>query len=155
MKLTPIRILLLNVLVFFALTLSAQEKHVKKSDLPPAVQKAADEQRKGATVKRYSKEIEDGKVAYEVELLANGHSKDVTMDSQGNVLEVEEEVSLDSLSPAVRHGLQEKAGKGKIGKVEGLTKHGTLVAYEAQVLTTGKRSEIQVAPDGKPLDHKE
>jgi hypothetical protein len=28
-----------------------------------------------------------------------------------------------------------------------------LVAYEAQVLTGGKKSEIQVGPDGAPLAH--
>jgi hypothetical protein len=39
--------------------------------------------------------------------------------------------------------------------VESLTKHGTLVAYEAQVLNKGKKSEIQVGPDGKPLAHEE
>ena len=48
-----------------------------------------------------------------------------------------------------------KAGSGKITKVESIRKHGAIVAYEAKVLTNGKRSEVQVAPDGKPLDHEE
>ena len=48
-----------------------------------------------------------------------------------------------------------KAGKGKILKVESLTKKDKLVAYEAQVDTDGKKSEVQVGPDGKPLDHEE
>jgi hypothetical protein len=39
--------------------------------------------------------------------------------------------------------------------VESITIHGKLVAYEAKVDTNGKRSEIQVSPDGKPLDHEE
>ncbi|HEY6350496.1 MAG TPA: hypothetical protein VI636_13905 [Candidatus Angelobacter sp.] len=147
--------LALTLSLLFAAGLSAQEKHVQKSDLPAAVQKTADEQSKGATVKGYNKEIENGKVEYEVELMVNGHSKDVSMDPQGTVLEVEEEVALNSLPPAVSEGLRQKAGKGTIRKVESLTKHGTLVAYEAQVLTGGKRSEIQVGPDGKPLDHQE
>jgi hypothetical protein len=51
--------------------------------------------------------------------------------------------------------LQAKAGKGKITKVESLTKKDKLVAYEAQVVTNGKKSEVQVGPDGKPLDHEE
>jgi len=55
----------------------------------------------------------------------------------------------------VQSGLQEKAGKGKLGKVESITKHDKLVAYEAKVTTNGKKSEIQVGPDGKPLDHEE
>ena len=147
--------LALAVSWLFAVSLAAQEKRVQKSDLPAAVQKTADEQSKGATVKGYNKEIENGKVEYEVELMVNGHSRDVSMDPQGNVLEVEEEVALNSLPPAVSAGLRQKAGKGTIRKVESLTKHGTLVSYEAQVLTGGKRSEIQVGPDGKALDHQE
>src|SRR5579864_4009563 len=139
--------LALTVSLLFAVSLLAQEKRIQKSDLPAAVQKTADEQSKGATVKGYNKEIENGKVEYEVELTVNGHSKDVSMDPQGNVLEVEEEVALNSLPSAVSEGLRQKAGKGTIHKVESLTKHGTLVAYEAQVLTAGKRSEIQVGPD--------
>jgi len=46
-------------------------------------------------------------------------------------------------------------GGGKIGKVESITKQGKLVAYEAHVTTNGKRSEIQVGPDGRPLAHEE
>jgi len=56
--------------------------------------------------------------------------------------------SASSESPA-------KAGDGKILKVESLTKNEKLVAYEAKVKTAGKILEIQVGPDGKPLDHEE
>jgi hypothetical protein len=51
--------------------------------------------------------------------------------------------------------LKAKAGAGKILKVESLTKHGKLVAYEAKVMTDGRKSEVQVGRDGKPLDHEE
>jgi hypothetical protein len=134
---------------------SAEEKKLKKSDLPPAVQKTAEEQSQGGAVKGYSSEMDHGKLVYEVELTVNGHSKDVSIAKDGTVVEVEEEVVLDSLPAAVREGLQKKAGTGKITKVESLTKHNALVAYEAQVRTGNKRSEIQVAPDGKSLAHPE
>jgi len=143
------------VVSLVATSLIGQEKRIKKSDLPAAVQKAADEQSKGATIKGYNKEIENGKVEYEVELVVNSHSRNVSMDPQGNVLEVEEEVSLDSLPKAVREGLKQNAGKGIIRKIESIAKHGTLVAYEAHIMTAGKRSEIQVGPDGKTLEHEE
>jgi uncharacterized membrane protein YkoI len=139
----------------FAVNALGQEKHIKRSDLPAAVQKTSDEQSKGATVRGYAKEREEGKLEYEVELTVGGHSKDVTIDPAGNVLEVEEQVALEALPAAVRDGLQKKAGNGKITKVETITKHGTLVAYEAQVLAGGKKSEVQVGPGGKPLDHEE
>src|SRR5207237_1167521 len=118
-------------------------------------QKTADDQSKGATVRGYSKETEDGKLEYEMQLTVNGHSKDITMDPQGNVMEIEEEVDIKTLPAEVSSGLEKQAGKAAIGKVESLTKHGSLVAYEAQVRDGKKRSEIQVGPDGKPLAHKE
>jgi len=153
----PNRILLASVLtaLTLAVPISAQEKKIQRSDLPPAVQKTVDEQSKGATVKGFSTEVEDGKKIYEVELTVNGHGKDISMDSQGHVLEIEEEVSLESLSSAVKEGLTKAAGKGTIQKVESLTKNGKLVAYEAQVKTGTKNSEIQVGPDGKKLAHPE
>lgn len=134
---------------------SAKERSITKSDLPAAVQKAADEQGKGATVRGYSTEIENGKREYEVESTINGHSRDVTIAPDGTVLEVEEQVEMQDLPEPVRDALQAKAGSGKITKIESLTKRGQLVAYEAQVRSRGKHSEIQVGPDGKSLPHPE
>jgi uncharacterized membrane protein YkoI len=136
-------------------TASAQEKKIKRSDLPPAVEKTVAAQSEGATIKGFSTEKENGETLYEAEMMVNGHSKDVLIAADGAVVEVEEQVVLDSLSADVKTGLQAKAGKGKILKVESLTKKGKLVAYEAQVDTNGKKSEVQVGADGKPLDHEE
>lgn len=136
-------------------TASAQEKKIKRSDLPPAVEKTVAAQSAGATIRGFSTEKEKGQILYEVEMTVNGHSKDISMAADGSIVEIEEQVALDSLSPEVKAGLLAKAGKGKILKVESLTKKDKLVAYEAQVETNGKKSEVQVGPDGKPLDHEE
>jgi uncharacterized membrane protein YkoI len=141
--------------LLFAGTALAQEKKIKRSDLPPAVEKTVAEQSSGATIRGFSTEKEKGQTLYEVEMTVNGHSKDVLMAADGSIVEVEEQVAPDSLSAEVKAGLQAKAGKGKIVKIESLTKKGKLVAYEAQVETNGKKSEVQVGPDGKPLDHEE
>ena len=132
-----------------------KERKIKRSDLPPAVEKTVSSQSAGATIKGFSKEEEGGKVYYEAEMMVNGHSKDVLIAADGSIAEVEAEVAFDSLPPAVKAGLQTKSGSGKILKVESITKHDKLVAYEAKVEHNGKRSEIQVGPDGKPLDHEE
>jgi hypothetical protein len=134
---------------------SAQEKKIKRSDLPPAVEKTVAAQSAGATIRGFSTEKEKGQTLYEVEMTVNGHSKDISIAPDGAIVEIEEQVALDSLSPEVKAGLQAKAGKGKILKVESLTKKDKIVAYEAQVETNGKKSEVQVGPDGKPLDHEE
>ena len=131
---------------------AAQEKKIKRSDLPPPVEKTVAGISKGATIKGFSEETENGKTTYEVEMVVSGHTKEVEMEASGAVLEIEEEVAMDSLSANVKAGLTAKAAGGKILKVESLTKNGKLVVYEAKVETAGKRSEIQVGPDGKPLD---
>ena len=133
----------------------AQGKKINRSDLPVAVEKTVVEQSKGATIRGFSEEKENGQTTYEAEMLVNGHSKDVQMDANGAVIEIEEQVDLQAVSAEVKAGLQVKAGKGKITKVESITKKDKLVAYEAKVVTDGKKSEVQVGPDGKPLDHEE
>jgi hypothetical protein len=133
---------------------SIAEERVKKSDLPAVVQKAVDAQSAGATVLGYTKDKEHGRVEYKVQLMVGDHTKDVTIDPQGTVLEVAEQVAADELPASVFHGLSAQASKGKIAKVESLTKHGRIVAYEAQVIG-GKHAEIQVGPDGQKLDHEE
>jgi hypothetical protein len=149
------RVLALLLTCAIATRAVAQERNLKRSDLPPAVQKIADEQSTGATVRGYSSEPEGGQLVYEVATTFHGHSRDVSIAADGTILEIEEQVTLDSLPAPVRAGLLQKAGSGKITKVESLTKHGAVVAYEAHVTTGTKRSEIQVGPDGKPLAHKE
>ena len=147
----------LTLIATLALTtvVLAQEKKIQRADLPPVVEKALAEQSQGATIKGFSLEKENGQTYYEAEMTVNDHSKDVTVDGAGTVVEIEEQVSLDSIPSAVKDGLQAKAGAGKILIVESLTKHDKIVAYEAKVLTGARKSEIQVGPDGNALDHEE
>jgi hypothetical protein len=133
----------------------AQEKKLTRAQLPPAVEKTVARESQGATINGFATEVENGKRLYEVELTVTGHSKDISMDKNGNIVEIEEEVAMDSLPAAVQEGLRKAAGAGTIGKIESLTKRGTLVAYEAHVKTGAKRSEIQVGPNGEKLAHPE
>jgi hypothetical protein len=133
----------------------AQERTIKRAELPAAVQQALVKQTEGATIRSLSVEKENGQAFYEAALTVNGHTKDISMDGAGNVAEVEEEIAFDSLPTTVKDGLRSKAGNGKIVKVESLTKHHKLVAYEAKVIKEGKKSEVQVGPQGQPLDHEE
>jgi len=145
----------LLVTIVIASAAQAQERKIKRSQLPPAVEKTVAEQSQGATIKGFSTEIEKGKRVYEAEMTVNGHGKDMIVDAKGNVVEIEEEVAMDSLSQAVKDGLTKAAGTGTISKIESLTKNGTIVAYEAVVKRGAKRSEIQVGPNGEKLAHPE
>ena len=141
--------------VLLATEANAAETRISRDKLPEAVRKTADEQSQGATVRGYTKETENGQIEYEVEMTTSGHSKDVSIAPDGRVLEIEEEVALNTLSPQVRKGLEAKAAAAKIKKVESLTKNGKIVAYEAHLAKLGERSEVQVGPEGNSLDHED
>jgi hypothetical protein len=147
-------VLLLITGLAIATTMQAQEKKITRGELPAAVEKTVAEQSQGATIKGFSTELDKGKRVYEVELSVNGHGKDISMDKDGKIVEVEEEVAMDSLPPEVKAGLTSAAGSGTILKVESLTKGGKLVAYEAGV-KNGPKHEVQVGPNGNKLAHEE
>lgn len=135
------------LLTLASTTLFASEKRVKMADLPEAVQKTVKEQTNSAQLVGVSKDVENGKTFYEAETRANGKTRDVLIDSTGTVVEVEQEVTLDSIPEAAKKAIQTKAGSGKIVKVESVTK-GSTVTYEAALSKHGKKSEVVVTADG-------
>src|SRR5260370_18357588 len=91
-----------------------QEKKSKRSDLPPAVEKTVAAQSESANIRGFSTEKEKGQTFYEVEMTVNGHSKDVLIAADGTIVEIEEQVALDSLSAEVKAGFQGKIRQAKI-----------------------------------------
>ena len=151
-----IRFVEATLLVAFLVSgVAAQEKKITRAQLPAPVEKAVVRESEGATIKGFAKEQEHGQTFYEASLNVNGHNKDILFDKDGNIVEVEEEVSMNSLPPAVQTGLKQATGTGTITVIESLTKNGTLVAYEAHVKNGRKRSEIQVGPNGEKLKRPE
>src|ERR1700674_2675912 len=80
----------------FTFPVLTQEKKIKRSDLPAAVEKTVTAETQGATIRGFSKESENGQNFYEAELIVNGHSKDILIDANGAIVEVEEQVAMDS-----------------------------------------------------------
>ncbi len=146
---------LATAFLVFTLGAAAQEKKIDESNLPPAVRTTVQEQSKGASIKGYAVDREHGKTVYEAEMMLDGHSRDIEVAADGTLNEVEEEVAFASLPAKVQAALTAKAGDAKITKVESLTKHNKLVAYEAATLKGTKKGEIQVGPDGGKLAHEE
>lgn len=135
--------------------LHSQEHKISRSSLPPAVEKTLQANLSGATIKGFATEVEGGKKVYEAETILNGHTRDLQFAVDGTLNEIEEEVAFDSLPAPVQAGLKAKAGTAKITKVESLTKHDKLVAYEAATLKGAKKGEVQVGPNGETLKHEE
>src|SRR5258706_16418403 len=86
-----LRLLLLCAASMLWLGTAAAQQPRAKIKVPPAVQKTVDEQSQGGKIRGLSKEIENGKTQYELELTVNGHAKDMIIDPAGAILEVEED----------------------------------------------------------------
>lgn len=131
----------------------AADTRVKMEDLPPAVQNTVKEQSAGGTIRGLSKETEHGKTTYEAELTIDGRNRDIEMDATGKVLEIEQEVAFDSIPSAAHDAVAKSAGAGKVLKAESVARNGQIVAYEAVIQKTagGKKTEVRVDPNGKPL----
>jgi uncharacterized membrane protein YkoI len=126
----------------------AAEKKIAYQDLPPSVQKAVPAETNGAEIKGYNRETEKSKTFYEVETILNGKSRDVLFDASGVLVEVEEEIALNSIPAAAKAAIEKRTANGKVNKVERVTK-GQSVSYEAEITSkSGKRSEIVVKADG-------
>jgi uncharacterized membrane protein YkoI len=124
------------------------QKKLAVKDLPPAVQKTVQEQLKGGEIKNISKETEGGVTQYEVESVLGSKHRDFNVDTKGNLVVMEEESSLEGIPAAAKAAILKKAGTGKLGMVEIVTK-GSETLYEAAYTSKGgKKAEVMVKADG-------
>jgi len=125
---------------------AASDTPIAFKQLPASVQAAAMAHLEGGTIKGASKEVEKWQTFYEVETLRNGHTRDLLFDAAGQLVEVEEAVTLEAVPPAVWKALE---AQGAVLSVESVTR-GATVSYEGVVRKNGKRTEVAVAADGTP-----
>jgi uncharacterized membrane protein YkoI len=134
-------------MLLIVVSAAAAEKKIKLQEMPAAVQQAVNDQSKGAVIRGFGQEVENGKTLYEMELTVGGHAKDVTFDGAGKVVSMEEEVALESIATPAREAIQKAVGKGKLQKVESVTENGSSF-YEASIRKAGKSSEFKVDATG-------
>jgi uncharacterized membrane protein YkoI len=134
-----------------AATTAQAESHVPCNTLPAAVLNQVKTEVGDATIHGCVQDKENGKVTYEVETLKNGRSKDIVLDSSGSVLEVEQEVTGSSVPEAVSDAIAKAAQGGKVGKIESVTRGGTVASYETTITTKGQQREVAFSPEGAPV----
>jgi len=96
--------------VCFCSVVAAQEKKITRNQLPAAVEKTVARESEGATITEFARETEHGQTFYEASLMLNGRRREILMDKQGNVVEVEEVVSFDSLPQPVQESFRKASG---------------------------------------------
>lgn len=136
----------LAALLIVAVPALAEQPGMK--NLPPAVKATVEAESKGATIKGVSREKEQGKTVYELETLVNGRTRDLMIDSEGKVYEVEEQLDPAKAPAAVREALQKA---GTIVSLESVTARGA-THYEGRVRgKNGKMSSLELDADGRPV----
>jgi hypothetical protein len=143
--------LLATLIAATAHVAASAETHVPCNTLPAAVLRQAKIEAQDATVRGCVKDKENGKLTYEVETLKDGKSRDILLDDSGSVLELEQQVEVASLPPAVSDAITKAANGGKVGKVESVTRGGAIASYETTITTKGRRREIAFSPQGDPV----
>lgn len=136
------------------LSAAAREKRMKLDELPPAVKATVLRVSEGLKLNELTREEKDGVLVYEAELEVDGHIRDVSIDSNGAVVLVEEEVAWESLPAAVQAAIEKGADGGKIMHVESLTRNNVLEVYEAHIRRGWRKVEFQVDPQGNPIEPK-
>ena len=129
----------------------ASERVVPCSTLPAAAQQKGNSLLDGATIHACQKDLTAGVLTYEMELLKDGRSRDITFDPSGNVVEIEAQVDLADLPAPVKAAILKATAGTRPGKIESLTRGGQIISYETTVAKAGKHQEIAFHPDGSPM----
>ncbi len=136
------------VLALLCLSGFGGEKKLKMKDLPVPAQRVVDQLAKTATVIGFAKEIEDGRTTYEIETKLNGMTRDVSVDPEGRIVSVEEQVAIGTIPAAARTAIEKAASGGSVVMVEKVTEGGN-VKYEATIKpASGKKREVAFTAEG-------
>jgi uncharacterized membrane protein YkoI len=129
----------------------AQEAEIAINQLPKPVADAARAKFPGAQWRGASKETEDGKTFYEIEMTHQGRNMDVTFLPDGTLDLVETEVPEAELPAAVSRPVKDKYPGAKIKLAESVRKGAVLkteVDYYELHLTTADNKSVEVEVDG-------
>jgi uncharacterized membrane protein YkoI len=145
--------------VFVACARADDEEKVPLDKVPKAVMDAAKKKFPKAEVVSASKDKENGKTVYELELKAGGKKIEATFTADGAVTSIEQQIDAKDLPKAVSDTLGKKYPKAQYKTVEDVTrvKDGKEVKYYEVVLVTAdkKEMEIEIFADGKIKEEEE
>ena len=127
-----------------------EEQAIKCDKVPAAVHAAFQTAYPKATIRDCSKEIEKGKVAYEISSIEDKTHRDILYHEDGTVIVVEEAIPSGDLPEPVRLAISKKYPKGPITLAERLTRDSS-VSYEIRLKSRGKTLELVYDPDGKEV----
>jgi uncharacterized membrane protein YkoI len=130
-------------------------KKIAPDKLPKKIKAAVHARFPGARATSAEREVEGGRVVYDIELRHKGRKYEMDILKDGTVIEIEKEVAAKDVPQAVTRTVKAKFPKASIkevmevNKVKG--KKETPHHYEVVLVTGGKEHEIEVSLNGKLL----
>jgi hypothetical protein len=120
-------------------------------EVPSAVMKAVKKRYPNGKITSASKEDEDGKPTYEISLKNDGVAIDAVYREDGTLVQIEKEIDINNLPPAVMKTVSEKHPARTIKKAEEVSQ-GVKVFFHVNIALDAERSvELAIDRDGKVL----
>ena len=120
-----------------------------RGDCPQVIKAAVGRLYPGATNQTCKQEMQGGKSIYEVNLTTKaGEKVELDMAPDGTVIQVEEQVSLDTVPSAVLKAFKGKYPGAKVSGAEKQTKADGKVFFEIAFVAGGAKKEATFATDG-------
>lgn len=150
-------VLLSAIFVLMVSVARAADEPKDLNKIPKPVMMALMNKFPRAKIDKWTKEMEAGKVVYDIEFKQDGRKAEADIFEDGTIHNFEKEFDAKDLPAAVTETVQKKYPKSKIKEVMEITdiKDGKEVhgGFEIIVETAEKKSvEITVAKDGKVLE---
>jgi hypothetical protein len=125
------------------------ERKVTETDIPVAALAALKKLAAGAEITEFAEEIEYGHTFYEGSWKsASGANMDVLVTPTGDLMEIEEQLSIDNVPAAALKVAQKAAGK----ETELASEKKTMILYEFRFQKEGSEQELLLTPDGRRFD---
>lgn len=129
----------------------AEAEQIAMKDLPTAVRSAAGKAIAGGSLKRVVKEKEDGQLAYSVEAMMGGNTKEFTFAADGTLLAEEEGLAFAELPDAVRAAAEKYFGDNRnLRASKEIAKNVT--SYEIEGLKGGEKISATFSAAGALLE---
>jgi hypothetical protein len=135
----------LAVLGVAGLAAALDDEKVTLEQVPAAARRALEQQAGGARITEIEREVERGVTVYEAEWVDHGTEREASVSADGELLEIEEEVTLDKVPAAVRAAIAKHIGAGAKMEIEKTT----VVYYEVEATVDGKHKELYFSPAGQ------
>jgi hypothetical protein len=141
--------LVIGTLMLVSASAIAGETPIGEKQVPRPVLEAI--AKKYPTAKRagFTKETDEGKTTYEVQIVDSGRKIDVDVTPEGKISAEEETITVEALPPAVRQALARsvKYGKWTIERAERIIKDENVSAPTYELVVAGNKHSAEIVFD--------